>query len=399
MTASKYKRSLRKQLNQELYATIRVLRKENVFLKKTLAELSRHHAEHNRLVERFMSLETTKLEDPQQLVTREDNLTADITGNMMRDKARSSSSKEVKKKLGTTSAKSQGLESNAPWKQDFAADEEASMTNEAASDLKKQLRDALEKNKQWLNYDQQREAYVKAILAKMLWLEKHLNEANQARLLQHNEEHSNAGKLTQMQEHFEGVLQKVTEDLKTCQDQVEMTHQNLIIAQSWCKEKERELEELVHQLHVERANKERAEEDPASCHVENQPLMDETDLQVLLRDERRKSANFELQITIAAQDLEDEKHDCSYLRKQMVKLLKMLPKAKRHGAEEMKRNKQASSSSEDVQPPSHTSRDSLASSAHSDALNESFLECPSCQAKYAASQHQELLNHLEMCLE
>lgn len=50
---------------------------------------------------------------------------------------------------------------------------------------------ALEKNKQWLNYDQQREAYVKAILAKMLWLEKHLNEANQARLLQHNEEHSN----------------------------------------------------------------------------------------------------------------------------------------------------------------------------------------------------------------
>lgn len=64
-----------------------------------------------------MSLETTKLEDPQQLVTREDNLTADITGNMMRDKARSSCSKEVKKKLGTTSAKSQGLESNAPWKQ------------------------------------------------------------------------------------------------------------------------------------------------------------------------------------------------------------------------------------------------------------------------------------------
>uniref|UniRef100_A0A8C7ZWV6 TSG101 and ALIX binding domain-containing protein n=1 Tax=Oryzias sinensis TaxID=183150 RepID=A0A8C7ZWV6_9TELE len=362
MTASKYKRSLRKQLNQELHATLRVLRKENVFLKKTLAELSRHHAEHNRLVERFMSLETTKLEDPQQLVTSEDNLTADI--NMMRDKATSSCSKEnkeVKKKLGTTSAKSQGLESNAPWKQDFAADEEASMTNEATSDLKKQLRDALEKNKQWLNYDQQREAYVKAILAKMLWLEKHLNEANQARLLQHNEEHSNAGKLTQMQEHFEGVLQKVTEDLKTCQDQVEMTHQNLIIAQSWCKEKERELEELVHQLHVERANKERAEEDPASCYVENQPLMDETDLQVLLRDERRKSANFELQanlfqrfmlnrhhedqkmianlkrqIMIAAQDLEDEKHDCSYLRKQMVKLLKMLPKAKRHGTEEMK---------------------------------------------------------------
>lgn len=49
---------------------------------------------------------------------------------------------------------------------------------------------ALEKNKQWLEYDQQREAYVRAILDKMLWLEKHLNETNQAHSKQHNEEHS-----------------------------------------------------------------------------------------------------------------------------------------------------------------------------------------------------------------
>lgn len=50
--------------------------------------------------------------------------------------------------------------------------------------------EALEKNKQWLEYDQQREAYVRAILARMLWLEKQLNEANQARSQQHNEDHS-----------------------------------------------------------------------------------------------------------------------------------------------------------------------------------------------------------------
>lgn len=49
---------------------------------------------------------------------------------------------------------------------------------------------ALEKNKQWLAYDQQREAYVREIMARMLWLEKQLNEANQSRSQWHNEEHS-----------------------------------------------------------------------------------------------------------------------------------------------------------------------------------------------------------------
>ena len=50
--------------------------------------------------------------------------------------------------------------------------------------------EALEKNKQWLEYDQQREAYVRAALARMSWLETQLNEANQARSQQHNEGHS-----------------------------------------------------------------------------------------------------------------------------------------------------------------------------------------------------------------
>lgn len=49
---------------------------------------------------------------------------------------------------------------------------------------------ALEKNKQWLEYDQQREAYMREVLARMLWLEKQLNNANQALSKQHNEDYS-----------------------------------------------------------------------------------------------------------------------------------------------------------------------------------------------------------------
>lgn len=53
--------------------------------------------------------------------------------------------------------------------------------------------EALEKNQKWLEYDQQREAYVRAILVRMLRLETQLNEANQAQSQQHNKDHS-AGK-------------------------------------------------------------------------------------------------------------------------------------------------------------------------------------------------------------
>lgn len=49
---------------------------------------------------------------------------------------------------------------------------------------------ALEKNNQWLEYDQQREAYVRAILDRMLWLEKQQKDANPALSQQHNQEHS-----------------------------------------------------------------------------------------------------------------------------------------------------------------------------------------------------------------
>lgn len=45
----------------------------------------------------------------------------------------------------------------------------------------------IKKNKHWLEYDQEREAYVRAILARMLGLEMQLNETNQQ---PHNEDHS-----------------------------------------------------------------------------------------------------------------------------------------------------------------------------------------------------------------
>ena len=49
---------------------------------------------------------------------------------------------------------------------------------------------ALEKNQQWLVYDQQREHYLRGVLDRLSVLEQQLNQANQTLSEQHNEAHS-----------------------------------------------------------------------------------------------------------------------------------------------------------------------------------------------------------------
>ncbi|XP_069548676.1 centrosomal protein of 55 kDa-like isoform X2 [Brachyistius frenatus] len=219
------------------------------------------------------------------------------------------------------------------------------------------LRDALEKNKQWLEYDQQREAYVKAILARMLWLEKQLNEASRTQQQQHNEDHSVEEKIRQMKEHYEGLLQKAKDELDVLREEVDKIHQNLVDTQNWCKEREKEVEELKQQLQTERL--ESSQEDHYYTVVEEQHLRDETnDLQERLKEERRRSANSELQ-----------------------------------------RDQQDESACEVMPGPSQLSRDGWASMTHGNLMDESFLECPSCQAEYPASHYRELMSHLEICLD
>ncbi|XP_076747776.1 centrosomal protein of 55 kDa isoform X4 [Maylandia zebra] len=398
MAASKYKRSLKKKLNSELAMVVSSLRKENAYLKRTLAELTHQQSQHNKLVERFLSLEAIRLECTREFRTKHEK-TASPSEQLCEKEKR-------------------------PVDADSTADEQVSTSNEAVAEVQIHLRDALEKNKQWLEYDQQREAYVRAILARMLWLEKQLNEANQARSQQHNEDHSDEKeKISQMQEHYERLLQKAKDELEVLRERVEVTHQNLMITQNWCKEREREVEELKQQLQAERLS--RSTQEVQNCpEDEEQQQRDVREvLQGVLDDERRRSGNSELQanlfqrfmlnrhhadqekiadlerqIQISSQDLEDERQNCSYLKKQMVKVLKALQKGKGHVAKQLKREKPDQSSGETNPPLSQFSRPSLTSSPHSNLMNESFLECPVCQAEYPVSHHRELMNHLEICL-
>lgn len=49
---------------------------------------------------------------------------------------------------------------------------------------------AQEKNNQWLEYDQPSEAYMRAVLDGMLWLENQQKDSNATLSQQHNQEHS-----------------------------------------------------------------------------------------------------------------------------------------------------------------------------------------------------------------
>nr|XP_046257078.1 centrosomal protein of 55 kDa isoform X2 [Scatophagus argus] len=374
MASLKYKHFHRKNPNAKLVLLVSGLRKENAYLKKTLVELSRQHSEHNKLLERFLSLETVRLEKCQPLMTKDER--TDLPSDQLKNK-------EVKQTDVVSGSTSDDL---AP-------------TNNV-TELQNHLSDALEKNKQWLEYDQQREAYVRAILARMLWLEKQLNEANQALSQQHNEDHSDENEqISQMQEHYESLLQKSKDELEVLREQVDMTHQNLIKTQKLCEERQSEVEELKQLLQTEEMSRKSAADDHCATH-EEQHLRDEPkDLQHRLDEEKCRSTNFELQIKISSQDLEDERQDCSYLKKQMVRVLKALRKNKHSVTAQSKRVQLDSHSCEAAHPPSSPSRDSLTSSLNGSLLNESFLECPSCQTAYPASQYRELMNHLEICLD
>ncbi|KAG7511907.1 hypothetical protein JOB18_014115 [Solea senegalensis] len=340
MASSKYKDLVWKR--KRLDMVISCLRKENACLKKALVELSRQHSKHLKLVQRFISLQTVRMENSQQLMD-EHNKTASPPvlskkgSNLMegvnkdRVSAYARETEEIKNKLVSLSARCQYLENKVKGKK------------------------ALEKNKHLLEYDQQREACVRAVMARMLWLERQLNEANQARSNQDNEDHSDEKKkMCQMQEFYERLLQKAKEELDVLREQLNLSKQKLTTAQKWCKEREMEVEELKQQLH-------------GHCsEYEVKHLTEKTeDLEYRLHKEKRRTATFELQI----------------------KLLQKYLLNSHRGDQERIADLEAKLSS---LKPTSTSRS---------VLNESFLNCPGCLAQYPASHYQDLIKHMEFCLD
>ncbi|XP_045076786.1 centrosomal protein of 55 kDa-like [Coregonus clupeaformis] len=438
------------------------LRKENAYLRKSLDELSRQKgepsdSENNKLLlEKILSLETLREKNTQQLLAMDQeicslwqqahaaggetvaSLEAQIDHYVREAKQRKrlfqslqAETEDIKNKLVSMSAKCQELKRSRAGAglHSCPSDGQVSTTSTAMSH--DHLRDALEKNQQWLAYDQQREAYVKAVLARVFGLEQQLNQAKQALAQQHKDAHSE-DRSVQIQKHYEKLLLTTKKELETQREQVNTAQRQLTELQCRYEEKQREVGDARQQFQSERLSIRQSvqKETRRSGDREGRLWGDMEELQARLEEKEIRSAELlvqvnllqksllslheeqkrvtilEQQIQVSAKDLEDEKRDCQYLQQQLHMVLKELRKAKHHvaklesekGQRELSCLYEASAHSRPPAPLKPSKESVTSPSQVLNQLDKRFLECPSCQAQYLTSHHRELLAHLEHCL-
>uniref|UniRef100_A0A8C2B5B1 Centrosomal protein 55 like n=1 Tax=Cyprinus carpio TaxID=7962 RepID=A0A8C2B5B1_CYPCA len=398
---------------------IEKLKRENQQLKKSLEETQRAGRHQNtqpdpdkaKLLERILALETLRERSSQQLLGREQEISGlrqqlraahgDVVSSLQSQleqkqheaehrerqfQALSKETEDLKNKYCAVSERCDTLEKQKAPSGELAV-------------VQEQLRDALEKNHNWLVYDQQREAYVQGVLARTKELETQLNEANQALQQQHKEASSDcqSGQAAQRELEVERArVSRVQTELEDLRGRYE--------------EKSREAAQARERLLEERKR-------------EREALQEErrrtARLQGELEEERRRVAELLMQfsysltqqkgkkrrlIQLSAKESESDKLDRQSLQHQLQKVLKELRKAR----DQITRLETAKQQRESrfSEPSSYNRMDferltiqdqpTSPSKVHN-ILDESILECPNCGASYPTSQHRELLAHLDYC--
>ncbi|XP_062864676.1 centrosomal protein of 55 kDa-like isoform X2 [Trichomycterus rosablanca] len=334
------------------------LRQENVNLRKVLDELSSqmckpYDSENNNvLLKRILALETLREENSQLILARDQEIAS------LRQQLWSNSSDIVASLHAQLKQQREDAETKERHFQSLKQETETVKNKLVAVSTKcqnLQIREnqALEKNQQWLIYDQQREAYVKTVLVKLHQLQQQLNQAKEA-------------------------LSQEEKNAHCAEKQAEETRQ--------------QYEKLVDELEEERD----ARQQTLTEHYQGRKELDK---------ERLRSAELLQQIQASAKELKEVKHDNQYLQRQLHKLLRELRKANEKVA-----RLESEKAEEETPPeltasgkPEKTYRERPQSfpspSREYSLLDESFLECPNCKAQYSTSRHRELLVHIDECLD
>uniref|UniRef100_A0A8C2L5N9 Centrosomal protein 55 like n=1 Tax=Cyprinus carpio TaxID=7962 RepID=A0A8C2L5N9_CYPCA len=408
------------------------LKRENQQLKKSLEDTKRAGRHQNtqpdpdkaKLLERILALETQRERSSQQLLEREQEISGlrqqlraahgDVVSSLQSQleqkqqeaqqrerqfQALSEETEDLKNKYCAVSERCDTLEKQKVPSGELAV-------------VQEQLRDALEKNHNWLVYDQQREAYVQGVLARTKELETQLNEANQALQQHHKEANSNGLSGQVAQQELEAERARVTRIQTELED-----------LRGRYEEKSREAAQAREQLLEERKREREALQEERRCSSERTAR-----LQGELEEERRRVAELlmqvnllqkslmtqqgeqkrisvlEQQIQLSARESENEKLDRQSLQHQLHKVLKELRKARDQITRlESAKPQRESCFSEpsscnrmDFERLTIQDRTTSPSKVHN-ILDESLLECPNCGASYPTSQHRELLTHLDYC--
>ncbi|NWY09524.1 CEP55 protein, partial [Aphelocoma coerulescens] len=293
-----------------------------------------------------------------------------------------------------------------------------------STEVERQLKDALEKNQQWLLYDQQREAYVRGLLGRIFELEQKAEIVSQQESKSNSEGHLQEEK----QEYCEQLLVTAKRDPETERRTITQLRSELNELRKTYEETQGEMMSLNALLQSQQVAEVKTQENENKMKEKVQRLKQENEtIKEQLREEKEKSedllcqvqllrksllkqeaehtriALLEQQIQICTTDLENGKLDRQNLKHQLNQVLKELHKAKEKITylEPLKlRASGRVEPQEDLRAvfdKKLTTYDRSPPLKHSSCLNESFLECPRCKVAYPTSQHRELLAHIDIC--
>nr|XP_003922433.1 centrosomal protein of 55 kDa [Saimiri boliviensis boliviensis]XP_003922434.1 centrosomal protein of 55 kDa [Saimiri boliviensis boliviensis]XP_010331572.1 centrosomal protein of 55 kDa [Saimiri boliviensis boliviensis] len=289
-----------------------------------------------------------------------------------------------------------------------------------------QLKDALEKNQQWLVYDQQREVYVRGLLAKILELEKKAETAAHSLPQQTKKPESEGYLQEEKQKRYDDLLASIKKDL----EMERQTVTQLNFERSEFRRKYEETQKEVQDLHqllysqrkadvqhleddrhkTEKIQRLREENDVARRKLEEEKKRSEellSQVQFLYtsllkqQEEQTRVALLEQQMQACALDFENEKLDRQHMQHQLHIILKELQKARNQitQLESLKQLHDFAITEPLVTFQGETeNREKVASpKSPTAALNESLVECPKCSIQYPATKHRDLLVHVEYC--
>ncbi|XP_053306940.1 centrosomal protein of 55 kDa [Spea bombifrons] len=395
------------------------LKKENAALKRSLDE-SNHakgkmsDAERSKLLEKILELETLKEKNAQEIRSLKDALKSKLNENIV---AAEQDARKVEK-----------LAQNFRKQTAALIDSQGSTKEgENLSVLEGQLKDALEKNQQWLVYDQQRETYVQGLMGRIFELEQQLANFNQT-LQQQAKEATSEGKQDEKQKYYDRLLLTAKKDLEGEKKLTAQLNAELSAVRVKYEEKKREAEGLSASLQsVRESERQQSEEEQRRMKDKMQRLKMELELyrekaeeeknksreltnqiQVMQKsllkyqeDQQRVSA-LEYQIQRCTEDFDNEKADRQKVQHQLHKVLKELRKAREQMAKLEPSKPLHDGCCIDPTANFHADfEDKLTFREqypkHRNPLDESFLECPNCRAVYPTSQHRELLAHIDYC--
>ncbi|XP_064344297.1 centrosomal protein of 55 kDa isoform X2 [Camelus dromedarius] len=332
----------------------------------------------------------------------------------------------LKKQLSATTARLAELEGKANTLH-LSQTVAASCFNASVSsihEMETQLKDALEKNQQWLVYDQQREVYVKGLLAKIFELEQKSETAAHAVSQQTKKTASEGCLQEEKQKFYNHLLANAKNDLEVQRQTITQLNFELSEFRRKYEETQKEVQDLNQLLCSQRKADVQYLEDDRHKTEKIQRLKEENDLaREKLEEEKKRSEELLSQVQLlytsllkqqeeqtrmalleqqaCTLDFENEKLDRQNMQHQLHVILKELQKARNQitQLESLKQLREFGFTEPLVTFQRETEKKVKVASPKSPTatLNESQVGCPKCNIQYPVTEHRDLLVHVEYC--